>query len=156
MLLLSFLISGCAGSPDVPFQPEPAASADSGRIYVYWPAQGWREKADEAGEVQLDGVPVGLLRYKTYISLEVPAGVHELRLTGDSQSPDWVADWEGDDRFFETRVKPGDITYVRLLVKFDQTKNTLTNPGMSYVVQLLPRSASSARAEMSRLKPSSN
>jgi len=153
ILLTLLLLAGCAGQ-STPFVAQPVKNPDNARVYVYWPAQGWREKADEEAEIQVDGVPVGLLRYKTYLSLEVPAGNHEFRLTGEADSAAWKADWDGADQTFEYRLKPGGILFVRLLAKFDQSKNTLTNPGMSYVVQFLPRSANVARMEMASLKPS--
>jgi hypothetical protein len=150
-LFVGFM-NGCSAKPDEPFLPEPVSEAGNARVYVYWPPQGWREKAGSSLEVQVDGVPVGLLEYKTYIPLEVRAGVHEFRVTGEAQSADWEAEWEGEDKFFETRLKPGEIKFVRLLIKYDQQKNTWTNPGMEYVVQFLPRSAATARMELAELK----
>jgi hypothetical protein len=121
-LFVGFM-NGCSAKPDEPFLPEPVSEAGNARVYVYWPPQGWREKAGSSLEVQVDGVPVGLLEYKTYIPLEVRAGVHEFRVTGEAQSADWEAEWEGEDKFFETRLKPGEIKFVRLLIKYDQQKN---------------------------------
>jgi hypothetical protein len=155
-LLVVMILSGCASSPSEPFSPEPTADPNNARVYVYWPGQSWREKAGSALELQVDGAPLGLLRYKTYIPLELPPGNHEFRLTGEHQSPDWEADWDGDDRYFETRLRPGDVKFVRLLIKYDQSSNKWTNPGMNYVVQFLPRAANAAMLEMADLKISRN
>jgi hypothetical protein len=154
--VLLILLGGCSSKPILPFEPEPAANPDNARVYVYWPGQSWREKAGSSLELQVDGAPVGLLRYKTYIPLEVSAGFHEFRITGDHQSADWVAEWDGDDKFFETRLRPGDVKFVRLLIKFDQASNKWTSPGMQFVVQFLPRSAKSAVIEMAELEVSPN
>ena len=156
LLLAVLLLAGCSSTGSQPFIPEPAENSDNARVYVYWPGQSWREKAGSSLELQVDGAPLGLLRYKTYIPLEVPAGTHEFRLTGDHQSPDWEADWDGDDRSFKLRLQPGEIKYVRLLIKYDQSTNKWTNPGMGYVVQFLPRAERSAVIEMADLKASRN
>lgn len=153
---MMLLLSACAGAPSEPFSPEPTSNPNNARVYVYWPGQSWREKAGSALELQVDGAPLGLLRYKTYIPLELPPGSHEFRLTGEHQSPDWEADWDGDDRHFETRLRPGDVKFVRLLIKYDQKSNKWTNAGMDYVVQFLPRAEKAAMMEMADLKISPN
>lgn len=147
--LCGVFAAGCSSAPEGPFVPEPTHTANGVRVYVYWPGQRWREKAGKTVEVELDGVPVGVLSYKSYIPLEVRPGHHHFRVTGDSDA----ANWEGLDKSFEMRFKPGEVRYVRFLVKYNQEKNTWTNPGMSYVVQFLPRSASSAKTEMAGLEP---
>jgi hypothetical protein len=154
--LLLVLMVGCSSKPTLPFAPEPATNPNNAKVYFYWPGQSWREKAGSSLELQVDGAPVGLLRYKTYVPLEIGPGFHEFRITGDHQSADWEAEWDGDDKFFETRLRPGDVKFVRLLIKYDQTSNTLTSPGMDFVVQFLPRSARAAVVEMAEMKLSPN
>jgi len=147
-------LAGCRSAP--PFTPPKPDRPEYARVYVYWPGQTWRERSGSALELQVDGVPIGLLRYKHYIPVEIPPGHHEFRLTGDGAGEDWRADWKWPDQVFAKPLKPGEILYARLLIKYDQQKNTWTNPGMSYVVQFLPRAPGEARLEMADLKPSRN
>jgi len=149
-LLLLVALAACAGDPVVPFTPAAPAHADAAQVYVYWPGQTWRERGQSSLELRVDGAPMGILRYKRYIPLEIPPGNHEFRLTGESAE----ANWKGRDQAFELKLKPGEVLYARLLIKYDQQKNTWTNPGMSYVVQFLPRNPREARLEMADLKPS--
>lgn len=154
LLLMLTALAGCSSAP--PFSPPAPARTDSARVYVYWPGQAWRERSGSALELQVDGVPVGLLRYKRYIPLEIPPGRHEFRLTGNGSSEAWKTDWKWPDQVFAKPLKRGEILYARLLIKYDQQKNTWRNPGMSYVVQFLPRTPDQARLEMADLKPSRN
>ncbi len=140
-------IGGCQSSGGRPFMPESVENPKNGRAYVYWPGQRWREKAGKYPELQIDGVPVGVLRYKTYLELELPPGMHEFRVTAFSKA----ANWDVDDKYFTMDIDPGKTVYVRLLVKFDQKMNKLGGGSMKYVVQLLPRGESQARMEMSDL-----
>ena len=128
--------------------PETLENPANARVYVYWPGQRWREKAGQYPEVQVNGVPVGLLRYKTYLALELPPGRHEFRITGFSEA----ANWDEQDLFFEMPVEPGETRYVSLFVKYDQSKNNLGDGFMQHVVQFLPRGESQARMEMRGLK----
>ena len=114
------------------------------KIFVYWPAQTWREKSGQRPELRLNGIPVGVLRYKSYIELEVAAGTYELRLTGESDG----AKWDGPDRAFSTPLEAGEMKYVRLLIKYDQQTNTLGHGLLDYVIQFLPRAEQEARFEM--------
>lgn len=147
LLVVVVLLSGCQTTV-VPFTPKAAEDAGNALVYVYWPGQRWAEKSGESPEIQLDGVPVGVLRYKTYLQLEVAAGEHELRMTGASDD----ADWDGKDQYFNTPLKRGEVKYVRLLIKYDQNSNNLSEGLMSHVVQFLPRSEGQARIEMGDLK----
>ena len=154
LLLMLLVVSGVGCSSTQPFSPGPAAEPDNARVYVYWPGQRWREKAGSSFELQVNGVPVGLLRYKRYLEVELPPGNHEFRLTGNAQSADWQADWDGHDQVFVKPVESGEVLYARLLIKYDQQNMNWKGLGMDHVVQFLPRSAGSARMEMAALQPS--
>ena len=93
-------VAGCQTSGGRPFMPESVENPANGRAYVYWPGQRWREKAGKYPEVQIDGVPVGVLHYKTYLKLELPPGKHEFRVTAFSEA----ANWDVDDKYFTTRL----------------------------------------------------
>ena len=147
LLAMCLLLAGCKTTPE-PFESTELVDDDKSFVYVYWPGQTWREKAGQHPEIQVDGVPVGLLKYKTYIPLELSPGSHEFRATGDSE----FSDWQGRDKVVVLPIEAGEITYLRFMVKYDQQKNVWRNPGMSYVVQLLPISEKKARMEMGDLK----
>ncbi len=147
LILLGFLLAACQ-SARAPFTPTAVKQPGYGKVYVYWPAQTWSEKSGQAPEIRLDGAPVGLLRYKRFIELELPAGTYELSLTGES--PD--ARWDGPEHSFPARVEAGRNLYVRLLVKYDQNSNRLLEGAMQHVIQFLPRPEAAARKEMAGLK----
>ena len=147
MLAMVVALAGCQAN-QTPFVPQAIKQPGNGKIFVYWPAQTWREKSGSSPEVRLNGIPVGVLRYKSYIELETTAGTYELRMTGDSAA----ADWEGADQAFTAPLEAGEIKYVRLLVKYDQETNRLGQGFMDHVVQFLPRAEKEARLEMYGLK----
>ena len=145
-VLLLPLVAACQST--TPFVPEAIGEPGNSRVFVYWPSQTWRERSGSRPEIQLNGVPVGILAYESYIELEVPPGTYELRLTGDSEA----ASWNGPDQAFTTPLEAGETRYVRLLVKFDQQTNTLGHGLLDYVVQFLPRAENQARLEMQGLR----
>ena len=142
------LVTACSTTAPV-FIPEAPISSQNALVYVYWPSQTWREQSGSRPELQVDGAPLGLLRYKTYIKVELRPGTHEFLITGNGQG----ADWPGEDKSFALKVDAGEVHYVRLLVKYDQSTNSWGNRGMGYVVQFLPRSERDARVEMGELSP---
>ena len=143
MLLWVACLVGCQTNQKS-FVAQAIKQPGNGKIFVYWPGQRWGEKSGKSPEVQLNGVPVGVLRYKSYIELEITAGNYELRITGESA---W-SDWDGPDRAFTAPLEPGEIKYVRLLVKYDQSTNSLGHGFLSYVVNFLPRAEQEARLEL--------
>ena len=149
LILLGFLaaLTACQSNQSL-FVPEAIKKPGNGKVYVYWPGQRWGEKSRKSPEIQLDGVPVGLLRYKSYIELELAAGRYELRLTGESEQ----SNWDGLDQSFPLLLEADEVKYVRLLVKYDQTTNSLGHGKLSYAVIFLPRAASEARLEIHGLK----
>jgi hypothetical protein len=145
-VLLGF--QGCQSRPS-PYVPTAVKQPGNGKLYVYWPGQRWGEKSGQAPEIQLDGVPIGVLRYKHFIEVETSAGTYELKLTGDSDE----ARWDGPARSFPAKVEAGENLFVRLMVKYDQETNRLLEGRMKYVVSFLPRAEREARFEMDGLKP---
>jgi hypothetical protein len=147
VLGLCLTSSGCQ-SPQQAFVPQAIGNPKNGKIYVYWPGQRWGERSGRSPEVRLNGVPVGLLRYKSYLELETAAGTYELRITGEGEE----SDWDGGDRAFTTPLAAGEIKYVRLLIKYDQSTNSLGHGLLDYVVSFLPRAEQEARLEMHGLR----
>lgn len=145
-LALCVFLGGCQSEGPL-FEPFVRNDAENSLVYVYWPPQGWRERADEYPELRLNGVPVGVLEYRTYLVLEIPPGRHQFLLTGDSE----FADWEDEDELLTLRLKRGETKYLRFLVKFNQVENRLGQGRMKYVTQLLPISAEQALVDLAEL-----
>lgn len=144
---IALTIGACASSQKA-YTPTAVSKPGNGKLFVYWPSQRWGEKAGRAPEIQLDGVPLGLLRYRHYIEIEMAAGTYELKLTGDSDA----SNWNGPERAFPAKVVAGENLFVRLLVKYDQETNRLGQGAMQYAVTFLPRAELEARYEMEGLK----
>jgi hypothetical protein len=139
---------GACGSNPTPYTPTLISKPGNAKLFVYWPGQRWGEKSGRAPEIQLDGVPVGLLRYRHYIEIETGPGTYELKLTGDSEA----SNWNGPERAFPAKLVAGENLFVRLLVKYDQETNRLGQGAMSYSVTFLPRAETDALLEMNGLK----
>lgn len=142
------LILGACQSNQTPYAATAVKQPGNGKIYVYWPKQTWREKSGQRPEIRLDDVPVGLLRYRHYIELELGAGTYDLALTGESES----AKWDGPELSFPARVRAGENLFVRLHVKYDQQSNNLLGVRMKYAIHFLPRAPEQALLEMYGLK----
>jgi hypothetical protein len=153
MILKIFILAcgcclmACQSSP-TPYTPTAVKQPGNGKLFVYWPGQRWGEKSGRAPEIQLDGVPMGVLRYKSYIEIERAAGTYELKMTGESGD----SNWNGPERSFPARLEAGENLFVRLLVKYDQESNRLLEGRMQYAVTFLPRAESEALTEMDGLK----
>lgn len=145
--ILCLALAACSSTPK-PFTPTLITKPGNGKLFVYWPGQRWGEKSGQAPEIQLDGVPVGLLKYKRYIEIEMSPGTYELKMTGDSDT----SNWNGPERAFPARVVAGENLFVRLLVKYDQRTNRLGQGALGYVVSFLPRAEPQALLEMDGLK----
>jgi hypothetical protein len=144
---LGVALVACESNP-TPYTPTVISKPGNAKLFVYWPGQRWGEKSGQAPEIQLDGVPVGLLRYKRYIEIETAPGTYELTLTGDSEA----SNWNGPERAFPARLVAGENVFVRLSVKYDQETNRLGQGAMSYSVTFLPRAEADALLEMDGLK----
>ncbi len=143
----SLVLAACSSTPK-PFTPTLITKPGNGKLFVYWPGQRWGEKSGRAPEIQLDGVPMGLLTYKRYIEMELAPGTYELKMTGDSDE----SNWDGPERAFPAKVVAGENLYVRLMVKYDQDTNRLGQGALGYVVNFLPRAEGQALLEMDGLK----
>ena len=141
------LIAACESTPSS-YTPTLISKPGNGKLFVYWPGQRWGEKSGRSPEIQLDGVPLGLLSYKRYIEIEIAPGTYELKLTGESED----SNWNGPERSFPAKVVAGENLFVRLLVKYDQETNRLGQGALGYAVTFLPRAETEALLEMDGLK----
>jgi hypothetical protein len=144
---LCLTLSACESNSKA-YTPTLITKPGNAKLFVYWPAQRWGEKSGRAPEIQLDGVPMGLLRYRRYIEIETAAGTYELKMTGDSEA----SNWNGPERAFPAKLVAGENLFVRLLVKYDQESNRLGQGAMGYSITFLPRAEADALVEMNGLK----
>ena len=147
ILVAGLLLSACESNP-TPYTPTLITKPGNGKLFVYWPGQRWGEKSGRSPEIQIDGEPLGLLRYNSYLDIEISPGTYELKLSGDSEA----SNWNGPERSFPAKVVAGENLFVRLLVKFDQEPNRLGQGAMGYTVTFLPRAEAEALLEMDGLK----
>ena len=149
IVILSLIgLTSCQTSA-TPYVPTAVKKPGNGKLYVYWPGQRWGEKSGQAPEIQIDGVPIGTLRYKHYLEIETAAGTYELKMTGESEH----SNWNGPERSFPAKVEAGGNLFVRLLVKYDQESNRMLEGRMQHAVTFLPRAEKEALLEMDGLKP---
>lgn len=149
LLIGCLVISTVSLADDKRFTATAVVTPGNGKLYVYWPGQRWGEKSRKTPEIQLDGEPLGLLKYKTYIERELPEGTYNLKLTGSSDA----SNWDGAEREFPAKIEAGENMFVRLLVKYDQRSNKMLEGRMKYALTFLPRAEEYALAEMGKLKP---
>ena len=111
-LLVMLAATACAQSPVGPaFEPAPPPAADRGRVYLY--------RIDERGSlasvrVTLDGLPIGRLRNREYLTLELPIGPHRLR--AGLRGFGFLA-WGWNEHRFS--LAPGETRYLELSVRLD-------------------------------------
>lgn len=144
MLSASLFLAGCSGPGYFePLEPESGSSM----VYIY------RPKADNPGmqplrmsypDVQVDGRSVGLLKFNSHIAVALSPGEHSLRFTGLSK----VASWEPRDIEQRFSVKPGEVKYLKLDVRFNLREMNLGQPKPSYLIHLRPVSNEDAVYEI--------
>jgi hypothetical protein len=131
LLALLALSAGCGvgrvASGDSYGYVKPALS-DPGmaQVIVYRPKQSWRERAGSYPEVFINGDSVGTLRYNGYLVHEVAPGAGQLRITGLSPL---ARKWKFRDRELPVSARAGETLFYRVVVRYDQSSNTLANPG---------------------------
>ncbi|MDD0843982.1 DUF2846 domain-containing protein [Pseudomonas sp. Gutcm_11s] len=150
LLTTLLLLGGCAG-PGY-FEAIPPSSADQAVIYLY------RPEADNPGrqplrfsypDVLIDEQSVGTLQFNSYRRIELPAGRHDIRITGLTRQ----AKWEPRDIKQVVKVAPGEIKYLKLDIRFNLSEMTLGSPGPSYLIHLRPVRPDDAVYEIRNTEP---
>ena len=134
-LLILTCLGGCASSSY--FEPTPIANAGNAMVYVYRPAATNPAKKPltlSYPELMLDGKSAGMLKYKEYLALEVPAGQHEFLVTGLTRD----AKWEPRDLSYTLQVKAGKSYFLRYRVEFDVAKMSLGTFKGQYIINFMP------------------
>ncbi|HLD67604.1 MAG TPA: DUF2846 domain-containing protein [Pseudomonas sp.] len=144
MLSTFLLLAGCSGPGYFePLQPD----NDSSVVYLY------RPKADNPGmqplrlsypDVQVDGRSIGQLKFNTHVAVELSPGKHTVRVTGLSKA----ASWEPRDIEQTFTVKPGEVKYLKLDVRFNLREMNLGQPKASYLIHLRPMRSEDAVYEI--------
>lgn len=124
------------------YEPPTAKDPNNGLLVLYRPKQSWRAAAKRYPDVLMNGASIGTLKYNGFLLYEAPPGQHQLRITGLSKNAN---KWDFKDRDRAIRFEQGATRYVQVVVRFDDSSNSLGNPGMSHTLHV-----SSARAEDAR------
>lgn len=142
LLLLPAAIAGCqaTGAKYETIQAQPGSSL----ITVYRPNSGLNGNASETPALVIDDSTVGILKAQGYLVQQVPAGKHEILITGASDK----ANWFSSDIKRAINVEPDTNLYFRLMVRFDPDSNNIGSPGMGRLIFLTPVAASEASREL--------
>ncbi|MEH6468443.1 MAG: DUF2846 domain-containing protein [Porticoccus sp.] len=146
LLTISVLISGCQSTNQATgnqYEVDESGSNTS-VIYLYRPNTGHKGKALEYPEVFIDGLSLGVMKVRGYMMKEVPAGKHEIRITGATNK----ADWSFREIKRTINVKSESKNYFRLMVRFDMDSNELLGLMMEHLVFLTPVEPDEAIREM--------
>ena len=90
LLIVCALLGSCS-SPGH-FEPTPIVGSEAAMIYLYRPAAsnpGAKPLLLSYPEVMIDGVSHGVLKYNSYRAIELPPGIHDVRLTGLTENCAW-------------------------------------------------------------------
>jgi Protein of unknown function (DUF2846) len=146
LLPISVLISGCQSTNQATGSQYEVDESESNTsvIYIYRPNTGHKGKALEYPEVFIDGSSLGVLKVRGYMMKEVPAGKHEIRISGSTNK----ANWSFPEIKRIINVKPESKNYFRLMVRFDMDSNQLLGLAMEHLVFLTPVEPDEAIREM--------
>ncbi len=145
LLTLMLLVNGCS-SPGY-FEPTPIAQPGNGMLYIYRPA------ADNPGrqplrysypEILVSDKSVGFLKYKEYLTVELPPGKYEVVATGLTRN----ANWSPRNVSYKATIEAGKETFLKLRVAFNLDEMMLLDPGPKYFINLFPVNAEDAVYEI--------
>lgn len=128
-------LSGCASSSY--FEPTPIAESGNAMVYIFRPAgtnPGKKPLTLSYPEVMVDGLSVGVLKYKEYLAVEVSQGQREFLVTGLTKA----AKWEPKDLSHTLNVQAGQSYFLRYRVEFDVDKMSLGSFRGQYKINLTP------------------
>jgi hypothetical protein len=154
MVALMGQLTGCGvgrAAQGESYQAPMLADSANSQIIIYRPKQTWREEAGSYPEVFLGDQSIGVLRYNGFLVQEVPPGQLQLKVTGLTAP---ASKWSHRDREIPMITEAGKTYYFRVVVRYDQSSNTLGNPGMDYLLIVNPVSEDDAKYELPGLKAS--
>lgn len=134
VLLIACVLLGACSSPGH-FEPTPIAGAGSAMVYLYRPAAsnpGSKPLLLSYPEVMIDGNSHGVLKYNSYLAIELPSGKHDFRLTGLTKN----AKWEPRDVEYGIDLKPGETAYLKFRVEFNTAEMGFLELAPKYIIGL--------------------
>lgn len=146
-IILSFilLLSGCSGPGYFePIEPEAGAQAV---LYIY------RPKADNPGvqplrfyypDLLINGESIGVLHFNRYRMVRLDAGEYTLKATGLTE----IAKWAPKDRDLAFKLEPGEVRFIKLNIRFNETTVSVGEPKDKHLIFLTPMDAQAARYEI--------
>lgn len=133
LLIVYALLGGCS-SPGH-FEPTPIVGSGATMVYLYRPAAsnpGSKPLLLSYPEVMIDGNSHDVLKYNSYLAIELLPGKHDFRLTGLTRS----AKWEPKDVNYSIELKPGETAYLKFRVEFNTAEMTFLELGAKYIIDL--------------------
>jgi hypothetical protein len=155
LLIVSLLLASLAGCSNADyFEPTPLADTGHAMVYIYRPAAGNPGKKPlrlSYPEVMVDGHSQGMLKYNSYLALELEPGRRDFVVTGLTRD----SKWEPKDRSYTLELKPGESYFMRFGVEFDTAKMSLGTFKGQYIISLHPVDRSEAVYEIRHTDKSS-
>ena len=145
LLIVYTLLAGCS-SPGH-FEPTPIVGSGAAMVYLYRPAAsnpGAKPLLLSYPEVMIDGNSYGVLKYKSYLAIELPPGTHDFRMTGLTKN----SKWEPKDVNYSIKLAPGETAYLKFRVEFDTAEMTFLELDPKYIIGLNPVPESTAVYEI--------
>ena len=142
-------LSACAG-PGY-FEPIQPVDDSEAVLYIY------RPRADNPGlqplrlsypDLLINENNIGPLSFNKHRAVRLSPGEHTLKATGLTKK----SRWKPKDKELTFTIKPGEIKYIKLSVKFDTSKMNLGQHGAKYLIHLTPMAAEAAIYEIRETK----
>ncbi len=150
--VLPLLLAGCSGPSYEDFDFVQPSSPNNAVLYVYRPKssnRGVQPLGNSYPEVFLGEQSIGLLKYKTHLVYEAPAGRYELKATGLTND----AAWKQHDIVQNITLKPGETRFMKLTIEYAMKEMSILDAGAKYQIFLTPVDASSANYEIRDTSP---
>jgi hypothetical protein len=146
-------VAGCSSGNAV-FKPTPLQTAENAMVYLY------RPEASSPGvakplrfsypEVFVDDKSFGAIEYNRYLSMELPPGEHQLKLTGLTAG---AKDWEIRDIKQKVSLSPGESKFMRFRVEYNTSQMNVGQPKAQYHILLIPLAEEEALYEIRHTTP---
>ena len=138
-------LAACANSDY--FEASALSNSDNALVYLYRPAAtnpGKKPLVTSYPEITVDGKSVGMLKYKEYLTLELPPGEHDIVATGLTRD----ARWEPEDRRYSLKTEAGESYFMRFRVEFNTDAMSIGTFRGQYQIHLHPVDESEAIYEI--------
>ena len=144
-LALSCGLTACANSDY--FESTALQDNANAMVYLYRPAAtgpGKKPLVTSYPEITVNGKSMGMLRYKQYMTLELPPGQHKIVATGLTKD----SRWEPEDRSYTLKTEAGKKYFMRFRVEFNTDSMSMGTFRGQYLIHLHPVDESEALYEI--------